>query len=61
MVRDAGAEGILYNSIKARDGKCLVIFPENFDGSPSSIALADEPPKSIEHTTLDKDTWRSLV
>jgi len=61
MVRDAGVEGILYNSTKAREGKCLAIFPENFDGSPSSIALADEPPNSIEHTTLDKDTWRSLI
>jgi len=61
IVRDAGVEGILYNSTKAREGKCLAIFPENLEGSPSSIALEDEPPKSIEHTILDKDTWRILV
>jgi hypothetical protein len=61
MVRDAGVEGILYNSTKAKEGKCLAIFPENIEGSPSSIGLADAPPKSIEHTILDKETWRSLV
>ena len=61
IVRDAGVEGIQYNSTKAKDGNCLAVFPENLEGSPSSIALADEPPKSNEHRTLDKDTWRSLV
>lgn len=61
IVRDAGVEGILYNSSKARGGKCLAIFPENLEDSASSIALADEPPNSIENTILDKDTWQNLI
>lgn len=61
MARDAGVEGILYNSNKAAGGRCLAIFPENLEGSSSSIDLADEPPESIQYSTLDKTTWRSLV
>jgi len=61
LVRDAGVEGILYNSSKVRNGKCLAIFPENLEGSSSSITLADDPPETIHRTILDKDTWKDLV
>lgn len=61
IVRDAGVEAIMYNSAKAREGNCIAIFPENLEGSSTSITLADEPPESVEHITLDEDTWQRLI
>ena len=61
LVRDAGVEGILYNSTKVKSGKCLAIFPENLQGSPSSVTLADDVPETLQCKTLNKNTWKDLV
>jgi hypothetical protein len=55
----AGYEGILYRSTK-RGGKCLAVFPQNFDKSESRVQLQnDGPPGTI--TTLDASNWNHAV
>lgn len=60
LTYDSGIEGILYNSTKGL-GSCLALFPTNFNGSESYLAIEDEMPKSVQVTTLDRNTWRDLI
>jgi len=59
LIRDAGYEGIIYPSTKGK-GKCIALFPENFNGSDSFLQLADEPPNGSTCTRLDSKTWEEL-
>jgi hypothetical protein len=60
LVRDAGIEGILYNSVRG-DGSCLALFPENFEQSESILIIEDEMADSVGITQLNKDTWKGLL
>ena len=60
LIKDAGYEGIVYPSTKWK-GKCIAIFPENFEGSDSYLKIADTPPKEASCTRLDSKTWQVLT
>jgi len=60
LIKDAGYEGIVYPSTKGK-GKCIAIFPENFEGSDSYMEIADTPPKEAGCTRLDSKTWQDLT
>lgn len=60
LVKDAGYDGMIYSSTKASN-RCLVIFLENFENSDSHLELSGEYPDSIEHPSLNSDTWKNLV
>jgi len=60
LIMDAGFEGVIYPSTKG-GGKCVAIFPKNFDGADSYLELADAPPEGANCTRLDSQTWRDLV
>jgi len=45
LAHQAGIDGILFRSTKTGK-KCLAIFPSNFGGGSSSLAVDDDPPDS---------------
>lgn len=57
LVYLAGIEGILYKS-KLTEKNCLVIFPSNFVGTESYIALDDDPPHPLVPTRIDETNWK---
>jgi hypothetical protein len=57
LIYSAGVEGILYPS-KLNQKLCLAIFPENFKGTDSYLALDDEPPHPLVPTKIDGINWR---
>ena len=52
FARDAGFEGILFPS-QAGPGHNLALYPDNFQGSTSKIAVIGEVPDGATHTILD--------
>lgn len=59
MVRDAGYEGILYQSTQ-HTGRCLAVFPEMLVAG-SFIELIDTPPHPITTVRLDESTAEILA
>ena len=57
LVREAGFEGVIFQSTKGR-GLCVALFLEQLEGSTSYVCLADEPPSSEVLARLDSSTWR---
>lgn len=60
IAKMAGAHGILYKS-KFYTGKCLAIFPENFNASTSFVQTTDPMPTDQVIARLDKNSWQQLV
>jgi hypothetical protein len=58
-IREAGFEGILYNSVRGK-GKCLAIFPENFEKSSSCIEVKDKSPDQAL-VKLDSSNWKEII
>jgi hypothetical protein len=59
IVAQAKIEGILYQSTQG-DGDCLAIFPQNFIGGSSVVALDDPVPGSqIGPTRIDATNWEA--
>ncbi len=57
---DAGIEGILYSSSLTQKA-CVVIFPENFLNSPSSVELDGRKPAEAVHARIDAATFTDFV
>lgn len=57
LVYSAGIEGILYPS-KFTGKLCLAVFPRNFVGTDSYVALDDEVPHPKVPTKIDATNWR---
>lgn len=57
LIYSSGIEGILYPS-KFTGKPCLVIFPRNFIGTESYIALDDEVPHPKIPSRIDNSNWR---
>ncbi len=55
LVTDAGIEGIVYCSRYSHE-PCVAIFPQNFKGTDSYVALDDEPPPQNTVRRLDGAT-----
>ena len=60
LIMDAGFDGVIYPSTKGQ-GRCVAIYPENFDGSDSYLEIADAYPKEARCTRLDSQTWQDMV
>lgn len=64
LIRDAGFEGILYQSANG-PGKCLAVFPDRL-AETSFIEIIDEPPhaetiRRLDYSTADRLTgWETL-
>jgi hypothetical protein len=56
LVYTAGIEGILYPS-KFTGELCLAVFPRNFVGTDSFVALDDEAPHLKVPTRIDANSW----
>ena len=56
----AGLHGILYPSSRAADAQCLALFPQNWAGSDSHVAISDAAPAGARLTRIDGST-ESLV
>ena len=57
LVYSAGIEGVLYPSKFTRK-LCLVVFPRNFVGTDSYVALDDDVPHPKVPTRIDASNWR---
>jgi hypothetical protein len=62
LVLAAGIGGIVYPSTRVDDAKvCIAIFPGNFAGSTSALAVDDPLPPGASHTKLTCDTYREFL
>jgi hypothetical protein len=58
----AGVGGVLYPSTRVGDGRgCLALFPGNFGGSASAVAIDDPLPPGATHTALTSATYREFL
>lgn len=60
IVRSAGFQGILYDSVRSR-GSCLAVFPQNLDRHDVYVELVPPVPRELRLTRLDWTTWRELI
>lgn len=58
-LREVGFEGVVYKSVRG-SGKCLAVFPENFEKSTSKIEIQGKTPEGTT-TVLSSNTWKNLV
>jgi hypothetical protein len=56
MVREAGYEGIIYNSTKGT-GCCIAIFPDELSNDESFVEVSDPSPEGAILTRLDLENW----
>ena len=57
LAHQAGIVGILFRSTKTGK-KCLAIFPSNFGGGSSSLAVDDDPPESWTPKVINLNNFR---
>ena len=60
IVKDAGIEGILYNSSITRR-VCLAIFPQDFENSSSFLELDDAVPLEAVQRRVDSSNFVSIL
>jgi hypothetical protein len=63
LAKVAGIEAVLYPSVrtgKSESKRCLAIFPECFDNSPSWVKLQDKSPDSVDVKVLNQETCKYL-
>lgn len=52
----AGLHGILYPSSRVAGAQCLALFPQNWSGSASHVAISDPTPAGVGLTRIDGTT-----
>lgn len=60
IAQSAGLEGILYPSVKTME-KVLAAYPQNFNYSDSFIEIVGKVAKTVEHTRIDKNTYKNYL
>ena len=60
LVKDAGIEGIQYNSA-ITESECLAIFPQNFLNSSSFLQLDDPAPAEKVQSRIDSSNFQNVI
>ncbi len=60
LVKDAGIEGIRYNSA-ITERECLAIFPQNFLNSSSFLQLDDLAPAEKVQSRIDSSNFQNVI
>lgn len=60
MLRVAGFDGVIYNSVRRSGATCVVVFPSNISGPDTFVELMDPAPPHVRWTRLDETSADEL-